>query len=489
MSEKTRKYGSWANGIGALSIVSVFILQVIWVQVYASTWDMVDFALGVIHFDMYQMQPHFPGYPYFILGGKAFYILVGDPVQALSLFNMTMYGSAVIPLFLLVKRLVHPSYSVVATAFIYTSSFTVLMVNQPMSEGAAIGMMWWYIWSLVLAHERSHHGFLILPLFLFSLLLGIRLSYLALGMGILMVLYTKWKSGLLKIMDLFVYVLITLLFQLLWVSGISMSEGGFHSFLRLALSFTNGHFQEWGGAIGASDLSLLDRMGKLLIENTVWVGGAGESVILLLLLVGSFFLLKGAKPGNRQMINLLILLAGSYFIWALFGQNVMKPRHALPLIGISWFYITVMLFARKRTRAGSLFLILFLLLQVSHTSKLLYTYTSEIPAVYQMADYLEEIDQPLVVYTWEESRVLEYLDVPFIHKKVQTYEVFATDAGYYPDRDIYLTDKVVEGFKNQGISVDDFIKVEKHFHSSELIDPIYHDLTLYKWEKPRKGEE
>ncbi|MBW3111799.1 hypothetical protein KYJ26_08155 [Bacillus sp. MCCB 382] len=489
MREKTRKYSSWANGIGALVIISVFILQVIWVPAYASTWDMVDFALGVIHFDMYQMQPHFPGYPYFILGGKAFHMLVRDPVQALSFFNIFMYGSAVIPLFLLVKRLVTPSYTVMATAFIYSSSFTILMVNQPMSEGAAIGMMWWYIWSLVLAHEKSHNGYIILPLFLFSLLLGTRLSYLALGIGILMMLYTKWKSGLLKIMDLFVYVLITILFQLLWVSGISMSEGGFDSFLRLALSFTNGHFQEWGGAIGASDLSLLDRMVKLLFVNTIWVGGSGESVILLLLLVGSFFLLRRIKLGNRHMISILVLLAGSYFLWALFAQNVMKPRHALPLIGISWFFITVMLFSRKRTREGSLFLILFLLLQVFHTGKLLYTHTSEVPVVYQMAAYLEETDRPLVVYTWEESRVLEYLDVPFIHKKVQTYEVFATDAGYYPDRAIYLTDKVVEGFKHQGISVDDFIKVEKHFHSSELIDPIYHDLTLYKWEKPRKGEE
>ncbi|MBN8191699.1 hypothetical protein JI667_05995 [Bacillus sp. NTK074B] len=489
MREKIRKYGSWSNGIGSLAIMSVFILQVIWVPAYASTWDMVDFALGVIHFDMYQMQPHFPGYPYFILGGKAFHMLVGDPVQALSLFNIFMYGSAVIPLILLVKRLVRPSYSVVAAAFIYTSSFTVLMVNQPMSEGAAMGMMWWYIWSLVWANERSHNGFLILPLFLFSLLLGIRLSYLALGFGILLVLYTRWKSGLFKIMDLFVYSLITILFQLVWVAGISMSEGGLDSFLRLALSFTNGHFQEWGGAIGASDLSLLDRTGKLLFVNTVWVGGAGESVILLFLLGGSFILLWRAKLGNRQMIILLVLLAVSYFLWALFAQNVMKPRHALPLIGISWFFITVLLFSRKRTMAGSLFLILFLLLQVSHTSKLLYTYTSEIPSVYQMADYLEEIDQPLVVYTWEESRVLEYLDVPFIHKKVQTYEVFANDAGYYPDRDIYLTDKVVQGFKNQGISVNDFIKIEKHFHSSELIDPIYHDLTLYKWEKSRKEEE
>ncbi|MCA1057826.1 hypothetical protein LCL96_02715 [Rossellomorea aquimaris] len=483
------KYVSLANGVGAFAVIAVFVLQLIWVPSFAATWDMVDFALGVLHFDMYQMQPHFPGYPYFILGGKALHLFVDDPAQALTLFNIFLYGSAIIPLFLLVKRMTVPSYAMMATAFIYTSSFTILMVNQPMSEGAALGMMWWYIWSLVFAKEKSHNAYLILPLFLFSLLLGIRLSYLVLGIGILMVIYSKWKSGMLKVLDMLVYILIAILFQLLWVSGISISEGGYGSFLRLALSFTNGHFQEWGGAIGASDLSMSERFFKLLFVNTIWVGSAGESLLLLLCLVVGLSVFRNSSIGKYYLTRLMLILLGSYFLWAIFAQNVMKPRHALPLIGMSLFLIAGALFSRRRSKGVSLFLILFLLLQVFHTSKLLYTHTSETPAVYQMADYLEGEGRPLVVYTWEESRVLEYLAVPFTHKKVQTYEVFATDAGYYPDRDIYLTDKVVEGFKDQGISVDEFIKVEKHFHSSELTDPIYHDLTLYKWEKPRKEEE
>ncbi|QHE62395.1 hypothetical protein FHE72_16260 [Rossellomorea vietnamensis] len=276
MRKKSGKYMSRPNVAGALAVAVVFVLQLMWIPSYAATWDMVDFALGVLHFDMYQMQPHFPGYPYFILGGKVLHLMVGDPVQALTLFNIFLYGSAIIPLFLLMNRIVLPTYAGIATAIVYTSSFTVLMVNQPMSEGAAVGMMWWYIWSLVLANERHHKGFLILPLLLFSLLLGIRLSYLVLGIGILMLLYRKWKSGVITLLDTFVYLLIAVLFQLLWVSGISMSEGGYESFLRLALSFTNGHFQEWGGTIGASDLSLWDRVVKLIFVNTIWVGGVAE---------------------------------------------------------------------------------------------------------------------------------------------------------------------------------------------------------------------
>lgn len=490
LRKKSGKYMSRPNVAGAFAVAVVFVLQLMWIPSYAATWDMVDFALGVLHFDMYQMQPHFPGYPYFILGGKVLHLMVGDPVQALTLFNIFLYGSAIIPLFLLMNRIVLPTYAGIATAIVYTSSFTVLMVNQPMSEGAAVGMMWWYIWSLVLANERHHKGFLILPLLLFSLLLGIRLSYLVLGIGILMLLYRKWKSGVVTLLDTFVYLLIAVLFQLLWVSGISMSEGGYESFLRLALSFTNGHFQEWGGTIGASDLSLWDRVVKLIFVNAIWVGGVAEFLPLLILLVVGLAAARKDSHGNRSMTSLMLVLLGSYFLWALFAQNVMKPRHALPLIGIALFLGAGRLLSQRLSRTGSILVLSFLLLQVYHTSALLYKHASDIPAVYQMADYLEseEEGQPLVVYTWEESRVLEYLNVPFIHKKVQTYEVFTTDARYYPERDIFLTDKVVEGFKKQGIQMDEFIKVEKHFHSSELIDPIYHDLTLYKWKKQR-GEE
>lgn len=492
MRLKSGEFMSWSNVAGAFAVMAVFILQMIWIPSYAATWDMVDFALAVLHFDMYQMQPHFPGYPYFILGGKLLHLVVGDPVQALTLFNIIVYGSAIIPLFLLMKRIVRPTYAVMATAMVYTSSFTILMVNQPMSEGAAVGMMWWYIWSLVLSDEKPHNGFLILPLFLFSLLLGIRLSYLVLGIGILIVLYRKWKGGMVTFLDTFVYLLIAILFQLLWVSGISISEGGYESFLRLALSFTNGHFQEWGGTIGASDLSLWDRVVKLIFVNTIWVGAVGESLpLLILLLVGLAAAGRKGSNGNRYMTSLMLMILGSYFLWALFAQNVMKPRHALPLIGIALFLAAGRMLSQRLTRTGSILVLSFLLLQVYHTSTLLYKHASDIPAVYQMADYLEseEEEKPLVVYTWEESRVLEYLDAPFIHKKVQTYKVFTNDAGYYPERDIYLTDKVVEGFKKQGVPVDAFIKVEKHFHSSELIDPIYHDLTLYKWEKQREEED
>lgn len=144
-------------------------------------------------------------------------------------------------------------------------------------------MMWWYIWSLVYAHDRAHKGFLIVPLFVFSLLLGIRLSYLSAQVGILMVMGIKWRSGTLKVKEIPLFLVIGILFPApLGYCHLDFRRG-YSSFLRLAFSFTNGHFQEWGGAIGASDLGLFERGSKLLFENTMWTGGVARSVPLLVL--------------------------------------------------------------------------------------------------------------------------------------------------------------------------------------------------------------
>ena len=51
------------------SILILFLFQLSHINVFAATWDQVDYSLALERFDIMAMQPHFPGYPYFILGG------------------------------------------------------------------------------------------------------------------------------------------------------------------------------------------------------------------------------------------------------------------------------------------------------------------------------------------------------------------------------------------------------------------------------------
>ncbi len=61
-----------------MRIVSIIVLftvcasYFVYASPFAATWDEVDFALALDRYDLLAMQPHFPGYPYFILAGCSF---------------------------------------------------------------------------------------------------------------------------------------------------------------------------------------------------------------------------------------------------------------------------------------------------------------------------------------------------------------------------------------------------------------------------------
>jgi hypothetical protein len=114
---------------------------------------------------------------------------------------------------------------------------------------------------------------------------------------------------------------------------------------------------------------------------------------------------------------------------------------------------------------------------------MIYEQATQVPASYQLAEYTQKMDKNSILYTWEETRVLEYLHVQIPHKRIMTYEVFLHDLTYYKNNQIYVTNKVVEGFFIQGIDVSGKIKKVKTFQSNPIYDPVYNKITLYEWIK------
>jgi predicted membrane-bound mannosyltransferase len=51
---------------------------------YAEELDSIRFLLALERFDVTQYQPHFPGYPVFVLLGRGFLWLMGSPISALA---------------------------------------------------------------------------------------------------------------------------------------------------------------------------------------------------------------------------------------------------------------------------------------------------------------------------------------------------------------------------------------------------------------------
>lgn len=472
-------------GLSIISILFVFVTQLQFLNPFVSSWDQVDFSFAVHRFDLMAMQPHFPGYPFFILGGKFIHLFVANLSEALTVFNILFYASTLFPIYKVCRAFLSRSYSSLTTAIIYSSSYCLIMVNQPMSEGSALSAFWWYVWSLLFALKTKNTKAILLPLVLLSLMLGIRLSYFPFSIGILFLYYWKVKHEGLSIKQLIYYSCWGVFFQAIWITALVISEGSLIGFIKLSLAFTSGHFNDWGGSIETSHISFVKRLIIFIGDNIFWTGMASKYFMIAGIYLICFFVVLSRvfvkQRDQSPFMRLLYLMFISYFAWALLGQNIDKARHALPLVSLLILLLCIQLY-KNRVTLLILTLSGFLLgLQVYYDVILIREQATESPAVYKMNDYVESMGESVILYTWEETRVLQYLNAPYTHKRIETYQLFQIDSKYYENSTVLLTDKVVKGFISQGIPIKGKIEKVKTFHSNELFEPVYHDITLYKW--------
>ena len=113
---------------------------------------------------------------------------------------------------------------------------------------------------------------------------------------------------------------------------------------------------------------------------------------------------------------------------------------------------------------------------------------TQLPATYQLAYDFEQKEEPFVLFTWEETRVLEYLRVSFPHERVFSFDAFQREKAAFPHVKVYVTDHVIKGFQAQGINVRLYIRPTRTYESSLLSDPVYGRITVYEWREEEKRE-
>ncbi|AZN38575.1 glycosyltransferase family protein [Paenibacillus albus] len=496
---------------------------------FVGSWDEVDFVLALSRFDLLAMQPHFPGYPYFVAGAMLVQRFMQNPVLAYDTLNIGLLALSIIPLWLLARRVLSPLWTALAVLLVLTAPYLWLQAVRPMSEAAGIAMLWWFLWSWWRAMERRTWRRSAAALFFFSLMMGIRLSFVAFGVGLLWLLalhVLDWRrQGKRALPRAILFVLLAAGFELLWVAGLALSEGGLRGFLQLALAFTEGHFSEWGGGVtSAAKISFAARLLRFAGDNVLWTGMFARSTALLTAAAGLTFAAvlaaEAARPprGSARtraplahraaawlcrpaLPGALAVLASAYGAWALLAQNIDKPRHITPLIGVVWLLLAMCCTAapaaaqqqergarirRVLQAAGVLCAACVIALQATAGSALVARQAEETPAVYQLAQGLRQLadshsDQRFVVYTWEEMRVLQYLHCPVTNRRIETYAYFLADVQADPKAEILLTDHVLQGFEAQVGSLRDKVQPIAVYRSDPLFEPVYNEITLYRW--------
>ena len=245
------------RGIGlfaaAAVLIGLFVANLAYSSPFVRSWDEVDFVFSLDRYDLLAMQPHFPGYPYYIIGAKIVHQWISDPVQSLIIWNATLALSSAIPIALLARKYVSASYAGWAPIWVMTMPYVWIMGSRPMSECAGIAVLWWFLWSVREAVERPRsNGRHVTALLLFSLLMGIRLSLFPFGIVLLLLLVQQYKSFVgqrSRVIRLLFSLIVAAGAQLVWIGGLVLSEGSISGFWKLANAFVTGHFSEWGGGI------------------------------------------------------------------------------------------------------------------------------------------------------------------------------------------------------------------------------------------------
>lgn len=536
IGRSTRK---WIGGAIAIAAIGAFVFGLLHLSPWAASWDEVDFVLALDRFDLLAMQPHAPGYPYFVLGGRLMRIWTGiyGPA-ALSLWNLLLTASSAFPLYRLALRWLQPFAAAVAAALVLTLPMNAALAVRAMSEGAALALMWWYLWAAVRAAERPSTARFLAAAFAFSLLTGTRLSYAPLGLALGWAWISATAAGganrraAAQLARGLGWLVCAALCQLLWLAGMAAAEGGAGSMLVLLKSFALGHFEQWGGGAISDPMSPASRLLLFFGDNVLWTGAFARSEVLLAaaaLLLGSAIIAAGtagrraseagaapdARPdatrdviavrpsSNDGLANrlravsnlllrptpgvLLVAVATAYTLWALLGQNIAKPRHAAPVAALLLLGLAVQALrkrpfatppAARAVLAGTLLL---LAAQTTEAARLVLLQSSQRPAVYQLADYAAaRMPAHAVLYTWEEERVLYYLRRDIQTRPIYTYAYFLADLQAAPDERIWLTGAVLEGFRRQGVKAD-HAHLLARFSSDGRLDPVYGDISLYEW--------
>lgn len=304
--------------------------------------DSVNFARSLSTFDLAAQSPHFPGYPVYVLLARGAAALGFPEVAALAIPGILLAPLAVVLLCLALRERVGGAGAIAAGAVLSLAPLAVLFGGAPSSDGAGFAGLVMAV-ALALGASRAKEaerrggwrpGPLVAGL-VAGLALGARPSYLP-ALVLLPLIFDRaaalrWIGG--AAAGVFAWLLPVVLLT------------GPAAFVQIASGFLAGHAGEWGGTVVVRP-ELGERFSLFAFDlgaaglGLPWVGAFGASrMALALLLIGCVLVLVRAWRGRAisadgagLLLRTALLVGAPYAAWAFLGQNLLKARHAIPLL-------------------------------------------------------------------------------------------------------------------------------------------------------------
>lgn len=311
---------------------------------YIEDIDSLRFALAVYNYDLYDLQPHFPGYFfYFMLIKPIFWLTQSVGISfalmgAIATWVIIFYSYKLYAL-ILQQKLSKQTYLLGVLLLFNPLLFLMSTRYMPDIGGLALLIMGTYYLLHAIQYKAIKSA--LLHVIIIGLECGLRLSYLPFWFpSIVLTVFFYWQIPLLLGAGSF-----AILFWLLPM----IVDTGWSRLLEVCQQHVVGHFTEWGGTVMSNDHSYLGRWVAML--ESIWADGLGGfwvnrhwltalwALVLLFLLMNSLKIIHSQwkNYSHRNTTQQHCYLLGScllvYSIWAYFFQNIVyKPRHIMPLL-------------------------------------------------------------------------------------------------------------------------------------------------------------
>ncbi|WP_041607647.1 ArnT family glycosyltransferase [Halobacteroides halobius] len=459
---------------------------------YPHGWDAVDFILGIDYYDLSLMQPHFPGYPIYIWLGKIINQWVGDEAYTLALLSAVFGGLSVLPFYMLVKKLTNQTIALLAGVYLMFTPLHLILSAKIMSDmpGTFFILVFLYLTYLSWQDGEKKKKYLVSSAIVLGIALGVRVSYFP-YLIIFLISLGLWYQDTKQVSTLLVAIISFTATNLVWLGWQIIRAGGLN-FFQIAINFTAGHFNDWGGTV-VTDNTLVTRLIRLIYHNILVAGlgfyQVGDSLVKVLL--ASFILLGlfGFISAYKNLFSRDKLFIASWFIpysiWVFFGQNIAKPRHVITLIPL--FVISIFIgwqsLLNKLKKLIYLSGIIIIILIIT-SLPLVTIYKSNLPPVIKLSHYLNNnfSTRKTIIYTFEEERVINYYYPNFIIKQVRNKKDFYHSLLSLVNQpeNILMTNSVYNSLVKQDDKLQELLVPIQKWGGKRLLYPVYNQIILYQ---------
>jgi len=431
----------------------------------ASPWpdgqDGVNYLLGLKDYDLGVHQPHFPGYPVYIAMGRFFHLLLPSPEWSLIILSIFSGVAAIYIFFRTAIRAAGLKAAALSAVALAANPLFFSFSHKIFAETQAVALLLLAIAILVDPLKAAGRTWLTGGVVL-GLMLGVRLSYWPYALFYL--LYGLWKAGRPHAAaGIAAGILLWLIPQAVVTGPVEL--------LNYAVSFTAGHFTDWGGS-AFNGQPFAERLSTFVANIVKTLGFSGG--ISMLRIPWLFFCLYALYDLAARRVNNkgTAVFAGAsffYIAWAFFGQNTEHIRHLLPLLPLFLLVIAPVMERNKKFAAVAVFFLV-IGLAADHTGR----ENNRPPA----ADFFIWADsQPssdAVYYCGETKRFSDYYPTRLrvIHAKDTDSLYFKIKSTWPAPDEVYVCDDV-RGFKPPGEPAAVF--------PARRGDPVDRTLSVYRY--------